>query len=57
MNKFHRENPEAPRKVAAAAFATLAACFRPFHTETEYAYLGPHDRAKADLDWEAGRRA
>ena len=33
------------------------ACFRPFHTETEYAYLGPHDRAKADLDWEAGRRA
>ena len=57
VNKFHRENPEAPRKVAAAAFATLAACFRPFHTETAYDYLGPHDRAKADLDWEAGRRA
>ena len=44
-------------KVAAAAFATLAVCFCPFHTETEYAYLGPHDRAKADPDWKGGRRA
>ena len=57
VNRFHRENPEAPRKVAAAAFAMLAACFRPFHTKTKYAYLASHDHAKADLDWEDGRRA
>ncbi|GJF00822.1 polyprotein [Phanerochaete sordida] len=57
VKKFHRENPEAPRKLAATNFESLAASFRPFHTETEYLYLAPYDRAKADLTWEEGRRA
>lgn len=57
IKKFHRKNSEAPRKLAATTFETLAASFCPFHTKTEFSYLAPHDRAKADLTWEEGRRA
>lgn len=55
VNKFHRENPEAPRKLAATAFEALATCFRPFVTEVDVSLLSAADRAKADLAWEEGR--
>ena len=55
VNKFHRAKPEAPRRLAAATFEALATSFRAFHTQTDVTHLAPHDRAKADLDWEDGR--
>ena len=55
VKQFHKERPEAPKRISAASFAELLPLFRAPNVETDFETLAAIYPDIIDYDWTAGK--